>query len=167
MRQHIVHALPFPVYVNETRLEEEFVATTFLLETVAADAPAVEAPPENAGGFIVGGTFSRKKWRELQDAKRAQAEAEQRAEELKRSKQKAALASAAEVAAKAIEATEEAEPDAQAIARLQAMTSALEAAAGAKKVATIISQAKAAEAFARQVMEELEDEEQAVMLLLQ
>jgi murein L,D-transpeptidase YcbB/YkuD len=125
---------------------------------------------EIGGGFgaIPGGSgLSRKKWRELQDAKRAQAEAEQRAEELARSKQKTALASAAEVAAKAIEATAEAEPDAQAIARLQAMTSALEAAAGAKKVATIIAQAKAAEAFARQVMEELEDEEQAVMLLLQ
>lgn len=114
-------------------------------------------------------TFSRRWFDEFQAAKKAQAEAERKAEELTASKQQRALERAAQAAADALNASEQIEA-VELESRLTSMTAALEAAAGAGKVREAIKQARAAENFAISIMaylDEMDDDEAAVMLLMQ
>ncbi len=122
--------------------------------------------PGKSGPF--GSHFSRKRFDELMAAQRAQDEAERRAAELKNSKQKAELLKAAAVAQRAIDtirASEDAEA-AHEFAQLVQMTAALEAATGASKVVAIIADARAAQDHAMAILSEMEEEDEAVMLLL-
>lgn len=114
--------------------------------------------------------FSRKRFEELRAAEIAQAEAQRAAEELKASKRKRAIEAAAQEAAKALRAaaTEQAD-EAREAAELLAMTNALEAAVGARTTKEAIEQANLAKRAAIALMTmfaDLEDEEAAVMLLL-
>lgn len=124
--------------------------------------------PNTVGGSIVRyapHTYSRKDYDKYLAAKRAQAEAERKAAELKDSKRKRILEEAAAVAEEAIEAAEAARED----ANLVSLTNLLEAASSAGRVKDAIKQSRAVIAEANAMlaqMKEMEDEEEAIMLLL-
>ncbi len=110
--------------------------------------------------------FTRKRWRELQDAIRAEEDARQKAVTVS-PKAKKKVVKAADKAAEAIEAAKKTE--AESVSReLQRMTDALEAVASAKKTAAVIARSDEVVRLARAVMQALEDEdeEEAVSLLL-
>jgi hypothetical protein len=133
--------------------------------------PPVVTPPD-AGGRIVGGTFSRKKWREVKEKWRlelleaweAQERVENAARELKaKTKRKLELAKAAQLAEQALL---EAEVD-KVIegARLRQLALALEGAASARKSSEAVAAAQRAITLARAIIRELEDEEDTILLL--
>ncbi len=107
-----------------------------------------------------GGSFSRKRFEEIQAAYRAAEEAERRALELK-TKQAEALKKAAQAVEQVAREVEEHESPAD----LERMTVALEAATNATRATAIIKNAKIAYDAAMLAIE-LEDEEEAIMLLL-
>lgn len=112
-----------------------------------------------------GVAITKKKWRELLEAREAQREAEERAQELKRKSDRLKVAAAADEAAQAIAAvqsTDEPIPEA-----FDAMTVALQAVASARTLVETLRQADLAAEYAQEVMREIDqDEEEAVMLLL-
>lgn len=107
--------------------------------------------------------FNRQRFDELRAAERAQEEAERKAKELQASKRKRVLEQAALLAAHAIEVVR----DDESASELVQLTSALNAAAGATKAAEEIRQSRIAIAAANAILAEMEDEEEAEMLLLQ
>jgi hypothetical protein len=140
----------------------------WLLIRFGNNVPAVAPPPSAGGGGV--GTFTRRRWRELQDAIEAQHQAEIRAQDLTQ-KKRAALVRAAAAAEQAIEAAEQAEQRAQS-ANLERLASLLETASRATATAELVRVANNAiklaheikAAFARQ--EEEDDEETITLLLL-
>jgi L-lactate utilization protein LutC len=124
---------------------------------------AVVTPePPSVGSSISGGTFSRKRWRELKDAWEAQAAAEMAAAELKaKTKRKVTLAKAARLAEAAIN-----QAHADERIRVGALTRALEAAADATKAAIAIREAQHAIAISLAIIRDQEDEDELLHLLL-
>lgn len=134
-------------------------------------------PPNTSGQTVLtkgkadyhsGSTFTRKRFDELMAAERALANAERKADETQNKKVSKAVNAAALVAEQAIEALRANE--AIELAETAKLTRALEGAARAKSVAETISQARAAQVLAKAILaelEEIEDEEAAIMLLLQ
>lgn len=108
--------------------------------------------------------FSRTRFDELLAAQQAQEEAELKAAELGASKRKTALRRAAEAAQAAIDAVKETESARE--ADFARMTMALEAASSAKRVADVIRETNIAVLAAQAILAEIEDEEEAEMLLL-
>ncbi len=138
------------------------IAVTAFAPTITTTEPVQTSP--DIGGRIVGGTFSRGRWRNLINARNAQRLAEERAETEKRRKKREALARAAKIAAAAIEV---ATPDVS--AALVRLTHALEAAVGAKTVAETITQSRAAVESAKAILRQIEEdqeEEEAIVLLM-
>lgn len=124
-----------------------------------------QTPPDSgAGGFITGGTFSRGRWHSLKEAWRLQREARERALRLRRKKHRDRLERAARLAAEALREAEAVEVvDA---GRLLALTNALEAATGAKKVADAVAHAATIEQAAQAFLNELDEEEEAIIAFL-
>jgi hypothetical protein len=124
---------------------------------------AVVTPPQpDVGGRIVGGTFTRKRWRELCEAREAQRELERQALELKaKTKKKLALDKAARVAEIAID-----QASAYDQIHVLALTRALEAAASATRTAETIAKAKRVAAISIAIIREVEEEEDIELLLL-
>lgn len=124
-------------------------------------------PSGGAGGPIVAGTFTRKKWRSIADAKRARQEAEDHARSLKTGRLKA-IQEATEKAEEAIAAAERGTEE-ETILRLERMTQALDAARNATALADAIREAQQTALLADAVMRAIEDEqreEEAVVSLL-
>lgn len=122
--------------------------------------PPTPEPGPNPGGRIVGGYFSRGRWRELVKAR----EAVERAAEDKRRKARRALERAAELARQAEQAAELAEAEEQ--AAVDRLTATLNAAANAGTLAETIRLANAAAKQAQELIEEMEEEEVISLLLL-
>ncbi len=106
-----------------------------------------------------GGSFSRKRFKEIQAAYRAAEDAERKALELK-TKQRESLQKAAQAVERAAREAEEQESAVD----LTGMVAALEAATNATRATAIIKNAKAAY-DAAMIALDLEDEEEAIMLL--
>ena len=129
------------------------------------------APGVSVGGSISGGTFSKGRWREivgqLEAAERARQELLDRASEIKQAKAKKALQAAAKVAQEAIE-----EVGRQ--FELERLTSAMQSAAEARKLADVVVEAARVKQIAVELIawaEEArliaeEDEEETEWLLL-
>jgi ribosomal protein L15 len=109
--------------------------------------------------------FSRKYWEELVAAEAAARRAEERVLQLRSEEKKAALESAAQAAKEAIEAADRAEIEVEEVAQLAA---ALNAATKARKTADTIVLSDHVIAITRafQFAVEMEDEEEAIALLL-
>lgn len=134
----------------------------------ALHAPNPVVVEDNAAGWITGANFSRKRWRELVEARRAQQLAEEEARQLKAKKRQALLDAAAK-AQQAIEAAARAEADAELNRALKRMASDLNAARQATKLVDVERQSRAATARARAIMRIVEGqqkEEEAVVSLL-
>lgn len=116
--------------------------------------------PSNAGGRIVAGTFTRKKWRALADAKLAQQEAEAQARRLK-ARGKKALQDAADRAQEAIDAANKAEADAEVNRAVERMADALEVARNATVLAQVIREANRIEITAQAVMQAIQQQRAA------
>jgi predicted HD phosphohydrolase len=144
--------------VTVALLQNVTLAATEAPDTLSAtvELQAVATP---TGGQIVGGTFSRKRWRELQDAISAQRRAEERVQDLKQ-KKRAALAQAAKAAEQAIEAAQ-----AEQSADLVRLTRLLEAATRAQTTADVVRAANQAIKLANAIRLEAEEEEAIIMLL--
>ena len=129
---------------------------------VPGTPPPVDTGQPQVGGAIVAGYFSRGKWHDLLKLIEAEKAASTKADDLKRSAAKTALASAAEDAAIIVEAIQSGAgmPD------IDPLTAALEAANGATRLADVLSQAKKAARIARHILDEIEEEEEAVAFLL-
>ena len=128
-------------------------------------APAIVVTPPgiDAGGSISGGTFTRGQWREIvgqfKEAEKARQELLAKARNAK--KAKAALLAAARVAKEAIEAAETESIE------LAALTSAMQAATSAKRVADAIFEARRVQEIGLEIVRIAEqDEEESIMLLL-
>jgi len=109
--------------------------------------------------------FSRKYFEELQAAEQAQYAALIAADKLATSKRKTALAEAAQLAEAALDEIDAAESAANEAAVVR-MTAALQAAASATLVKDAIAQARIAQTTARTIITNIEDEEDAILLLL-
>lgn len=125
-------------------------------------------PPPTVGGETVltrgtGSYFSRKRFDEFMAAWRAQEALEAKAAE-ETGKRKVALEKAAEAAAEAIEVAQASE-SAEA-ADLERLIAAMEAADRATKFKDILKQARLATIAAEALIQEMEDEEEAMLLLL-
>lgn len=120
-------------------------------------------PGGEGGGRIVGGTFSRGRWRELRRKRWEELESAIKAEEAAREQER--LQEAADVVARAIAAAEAEGESAQVNADLVRMTNALEAAISAKRTTHALKKADQAMRVARELIE-MEDEDDIVMLLL-
>jgi hypothetical protein len=124
----------------------------------------VVEPAPSPGGRIVGGTFSRGKWRELHAAWRAQEHAERKAREFKTAtRRKRALEQAAQVAA---EALDQARHEEETTARLVELTAALEVASSAKRVSDALEASQYVVDLSRAIMREMEDDDEEIMLLM-
>jgi hypothetical protein len=137
---------------------------TFYSPTVALGEVA---SPVGGGGTGAGGSFSRSQWKKLRDLKAAIQEAEERAEELT-TRGKAKVVKATEAAAAVAEAVAQHAKLAE-VAKLNAITNALDAATGAKTVAQTMRHADEALAIAKRAliaMAEADEEEEAIALLL-
>jgi len=144
---------------------------TFAVSGTAADLTVdtvvVEPPAPEIGGPIVGGHFSRGRWRELRDLKDAIRDA-RRAEELKKKRAKAKLEKATQAAEAVAEAVARHDELAES-ARLNAIAAALDAATAAQTVAATIRHADEVLALAKRLLiaiAEAEEEEEAIMLLM-
>jgi hypothetical protein len=139
--------------------------------TLTATATAPPEPEREIGGGPSGGT-SRKKIREILDLRAAVREAEERAQELK-TKGKAKVVNAAQAAAAVAEAAHR-HAGIVAVAKLNAITAALDAATGAKTIAATIRHADEAKALADRALAQViakakadaDEEEEAIALLL-
>lgn len=125
---------------------------------LAGAAPQTGA---TGGDRIVGGTFTRKKWREFKEAEAAKRALEEKALELNSDKPRKKIISAVRVVEEAIDLASMEEA-----ANLAKLTAALEAAVGAKRIADTIKQAETAKRYAKAIIEEIEDEEDSIALLL-
>ncbi len=125
------------------------------------------AEPE-VGGRIVGGTFSRKRWRELLEAWQAQERLEQHAMEAAADAKKEADKRKVDALQKAAKISELALASANAHADMQvtALVNALNAVAAATRVAEQIKHANRVARISRIMIEEAEDEEFALTLIL-
>jgi hypothetical protein len=133
---------------------------------------AVVTPSPDVGSSISGGTFSRKRWREVREEWRrelleaweAQELVENAARELQaKTKRKLELAKAAQLAEQALleaETTKVIEA-----ARLRQLTLALEGAVSARKSSEAVAAAHRAITLARAIIRDLEDEEDVILLL--
>jgi hypothetical protein len=122
----------------------------------------VVEPAPSPGGRIVGGTFSRGKWRELHTAWRAQENAERKAREFKTAtRRKRALEQAAQVAA---EALDQARHEEETTTRLVELTAALEVASSAKRVSEALEASRHVVELSRALM--LDDDDEEIMLLM-
>jgi hypothetical protein len=122
----------------------------------------VVTPPRETGGRIAGGTFSRKRWRELVEAMEALDALEAKALEAKaHTKKHDAQVKATALAQEAIDLAK-AYNDLS-VARL---TNLLEAAASARRGADAITQARRVIAHATAMLEAEEDEELSIVLIL-
>ncbi len=151
------------------------MAVPFLLlwgkKAAAVVTPPVDQP--GAGGTIVGGTFSRGRWRKLRDewdaAAQAQEATERKAQEVT-GKRRKALEAAARAAENVILAAAEAEHEAEILAAHAAQAASLarmlDAAVNAKTLAQSIKLSNAARDFAMQVLDEIEDDEDDIAVLL-
>lgn len=122
------------------------------------------APGVSVGGSISGGTFSKGRWREivgqLEAAERARQELLDRASEIKQAKAKKALQAAAKVAQEAIE-----EVGRQ--FELERLTSAMQSAAEARKLADVVVESARVKQIALELIAWAEqDEEDTEWLLL-
>lgn len=135
--------------------------------TLPSPAPAPDVRPD-PGGRIVGGHFSRGRWRELVEARHAQRELEERAQELKRKKERELVERAAQQVALAIAAARQVE--AIQIEEVRRLKVAVDVAANAQSIAETVKTAREVIRIAREVMREIEreieDEEEAIMLLM-
>lgn len=124
----------------------------------------VAVPPEHAsdsiGSRIVGRYFSKKRFREIVDAQRAQEAAERKAQEVT-GKRRVALARAAATAERAIVSVEDNRVEEEK-AQLASLTRLLESATAAKSLSDMVRLANEAHRMAQAMLEE---EEEAVMLL--
>lgn len=130
-----------------------------LFEADGSTPPPTPTPeaPANAGGTIVAGSFSRRKWRSLQDAKRAQSEAEDQAKRLK-AKGRKALQEATGKSQEAIAAADRAQADAEINRAVERMTTALEAAQNATALTEILHEANLIEIRAQAVMQAIQEQ---------
>ena len=122
------------------------------------------APGVSVGGSISGGTFSKGRWREivgqLEAAERARQELLDRASEIKQAKAKKALQAAAKVAQEAIE-----EVGRQ--FELERLTSAMQSAAEARKLADVVVESARVKQIALELIAWAEqDEEDTEWLVL-
>lgn len=124
------------------------------------------------GGHAVGGvrTFTRKRWRELQELIAAEQAAEAKARSAKKPAQREALARAAEQAQEVIAALEAAQETAELAADAARLARTLEDAASMRGLNDSLAQAAAAEALGRELMVRIsefeQDEEDATMMVL-
>jgi hypothetical protein len=155
--------------------EQDLTPDLFVNEQIFY-SPTVEgvvvAPPVGGGGTGAGGSFSRSQWKKLRDLKAAIQDAEEYAAELApRSQIK--VAKAAQAAAAVAEAVAQHAKLAE-VAKLNAITNALDAATGAKTIAATIRHADEAKALADRALAaviakaqaEADEEEEAIALLL-
>lgn len=124
--------------------------------------PADPTPPD-VGGRIVGGQFSRGKWRELRRKKWEELQAairavEAKAEETKRAKERKALRRAAEDAKSAVD-------DIEADYQAQQLADMLQSAADAKTMAGVINAARIVSEYAMAMADD-EDDIEILMLAL-
>lgn len=111
--------------------------------------------------------FGRKLWDELKAAQACQDALEKRAEAEKRETERQALLQAASEAQEAIYAAREAgSGNAEIERQFSRMVMAMQAAVGAKSVADVLSSTDAVVAAAQAAQAEIEDEEEAITLLL-
>ena len=110
--------------------------------------------------------FSRKYYDELMAAARAHEAALEAAYDLKTSKRKSALVEATKASDYVLSLLSQHEEAAHA-GELLRMTAALEAASSATQVKDVIARARQAQAVANAIIADIEDEDEAVMLLLQ
>jgi len=125
--------------------------------------PVVEGPVVGTQG--TGANFSRKKWREWLEAKRAQQALEAKANELVDGKRRTAMQEAAATAAQAIDSalTDADVIDTRAWDR---MVAGLKAAEAASKLATVIRQSDMATRAAEAVLRDMDDDDDAAAMLL-
>ena len=120
--------------------------------------------PTPVGGTISGGTFTKGQWREIvgqiEAARRAREELLARAHSLKQAKARKALQAAARVAQEAIQ-------EAGRQFELNSLTSAMQSAAEARKLADVVFEASRVKDIARELIAWAEqDEEETEWLLL-
>lgn len=119
------------------------------------------------GSSISGGSFSRRRWRELREAQEALLKAEQAALDLKKQKQHDDAIRAIKLAEEAIALAEAAEAEADLQRRISQLTKACQAAAGAKQAAGVMAAMKRIELHAMAIIRaEEEDDETAIELIL-
>jgi hypothetical protein len=161
------------------------MAVPFLLFQIAVGGEAPPTPPSgDPGGRIVahragdergGRAFTRKQWAELRALLRAEREAAERVDELRKPKARQALAAASDAARDAIELLRQAEAAELVRPEVEKLTQALTAAAGAKSLAAVFRNANAAtahaqaiiagmEAAARRAREQEEEEEEMAVV---
>lgn len=141
--------------------DEALTDTDTVSITVDATGQTVLQRHRPSGPYLSRKEFE-KIWAALEDARR-------RAEELKRGKARRALEEASNRAREIAEAISDVNREAvsrQAAAEIVAFTASLEAAANASKTATVFENAKRALAQAIAIEEQLEDDEEAITLLL-
>ena len=119
---------------------------------------------DSIGARITGGTFSRKRWREIVGARR---ELEERARKAKRRREREAIEEALQASAEALsraelQQLEEAKEFRRVADTIAAAATATKSAERMKRIADIVA---AAEAF-RRYAAEIEDEEEAISLLM-
>lgn len=140
-------------------------ATTIDPVALTLPSPPVIVVENDPGGRIVGGHFSRGKWRAFQEAEYARKQAAEKASELKRKKVREAAEAAAELADRAIQAAQVSTANIE----VERLTRSLNALAGAVALSETMKAARRTVLVANAIIQQIadqEDEDEIEMLIL-